>query len=167
MAKRPEPGQFWRVQDEAEAQEAAGQARDEDVVCMARGHRWPDMNPRKALPRGIRIGPLRRDGCFSIEEFCERCGESRVTVTTPGKLFGGAGKRSYVRPAERPVMARGLGGRAFWQAELGVRMDETIMQVVLAATVAAAQNAGAEVTGNGARPGSGGQHNGTAKRGAA
>lgn len=145
-----------RAQTEAEAQALVAATRIEHVLCAVRGHRWPDLDPRKdKLPKGFQVGPLRKDGFFDVTEFCTRCGEERWYVSQPDDLFGSGIRRSYIRPADRPVIARGIS-RDVYGAELKAQLNDTIMTAATRAAEAAGLAAEADEAGqesaNGQRP---------------
>jgi hypothetical protein len=125
--------------------------RIEHVLCAVRGHRWPDLDPRKdKLPKGFQVGPLRKDGFFDVTEFCTRCGEERWYVSQPDDLFGSGVRRSYIRPADRPVIARGIS-RDVYGAELKAQLNDTIMAAATRAAEAD-ETRQASANGNGQRP---------------
>lgn len=72
------------------------------LVCLAYGHRWPELVPGFKLPRGFRIVPApERQGVCLITELCTRkvqgdtCGTKRTSLTLPRGVFDRSHHRSY------------------------------------------------------------------------
>lgn len=67
----------------------------QQLVCLAYGHRWPELVPGVKIPKGFRTVPSpERNGVFLITEHCVRktlaatCGTVRKSMTLPGTVRG-------------------------------------------------------------------------------
>jgi hypothetical protein len=65
------------------------------LLCLAYGHKWPELIPGIRLPKGFRSVPApQRDGIYLITESCIRetrdgiCGTRRSSRTLPGTVRG-------------------------------------------------------------------------------
>jgi hypothetical protein len=69
------------------------------LVCLAYGHRWPELIPGVRVPKGFRVVPSpQRNGVFLVTEACTR----RVTV--PGESSScGTVRKSQTLPAYNGV----------------------------------------------------------------
>lgn len=101
---------------------------DKQLVCLAYGHPWPRLDPRRGLPRGFSAVPdRRRAGCFQVTERCPNCGNRRVSVTLPMGIFDTDVHRGYDYPDDwqrRPPGSR-LTRRDF-TAEIYRRMSPVL-----------------------------------------
>lgn len=130
---------------DAEVQSYFGQMTDAQRMCGAYGHRWPELNPSKsAIPRGMRVGPIQRDGQFEVIENCLRgCGKERRSVTRAGLLDQSTQLRYRNNDPEnwvvipREVRGRTTVGKRVFRADL----QEQARDVLVAAAQRAAEAA--------------------------
>jgi hypothetical protein len=75
------------------------------LVCLAYGHKWPELVPGVRVPKGFRAVPSpQRDGAFLITEACTR------KISVPGESsFCGTVRKSQTLPASNGV--RGIFDR--------------------------------------------------------
>lgn len=84
------------------------------LICLAYGHRWPELIPGGGVPKGFRaIRDPGRQGVYLVTEACvretlrETCGTQRTSLTLPRGIFDRNHGRAYayddanweVRPA--------------------------------------------------------------------
>jgi hypothetical protein len=75
------------------AQEKIARMSKAQVICRARGHRWPELDPGRPLPKSYDAKP-QRDGSYQVIETCERgCGKTRRTDLPGGFLEERTGYR--------------------------------------------------------------------------
>lgn len=70
---------------------------DDQLTCRANAHVWPVPVPNRKRPKGFNA-IRQHDGCFQITHTCDRCGETRETVTLPGGVLDTSAKYTYRYP---------------------------------------------------------------------
>jgi hypothetical protein len=133
-----------RAETFGDAEKLVSQAKTVHALCSLRQHQWPEWNldPKSTrLPKGFVVGPIRHDGFLDITEHCARgCGETRHYLARPSEVFGIGIRKTYRRPADRPVLARGIS-RGVWALPLQAAVQDRIMAAALKATEAANRTA--------------------------
>jgi len=67
----------------------------EELLCRTRGHKWPDLDPRKPLPKSF-SARLQGNGTFMMIETCERkCAKFRYRLSGAGGVFSNVGQWQY------------------------------------------------------------------------
>lgn len=79
---------------------------DDELTCRVEGHDFPKLNPRKQIPKGIKLD-RQIDGSWQMTRICRCCKTERITTLQGGSLNRQV-LRKYIRPPRWKTIPRYL-----------------------------------------------------------